>query len=75
MMTYASPSWEFSADTYLSKLQRVQNKVIHTTGKFPKRTPVRDFRMVFKIPYLYYFITKLCWQQAFKIVTIQMFAT
>jgi hypothetical protein len=27
-MTYASPAWEFAADTYLFKLQRLQSKVL-----------------------------------------------
>jgi hypothetical protein len=29
-MTYACPAWEFAADTYLLKLQRLQNKVLRT---------------------------------------------
>jgi len=27
---------EFAADTYLLKLQRLQNKILHTTGNFQK---------------------------------------
>jgi hypothetical protein len=38
--TYASPAWEFAADTHLLKLQRLQNKVLCTIGNFPRRTPV-----------------------------------
>jgi hypothetical protein len=47
-------------------LQRLQNKVLHTTGNFPMRTPVRDLHMAFKLPYIciYDYITKLCRQQA-----------
>jgi hypothetical protein len=30
VMTYDYPAWELAADTYLLKLQRMQNKVIHT---------------------------------------------
>jgi hypothetical protein len=37
-MTYACPAWEFAHDTFLLKLQRLQNKVRYTTGKFPRRT-------------------------------------
>jgi hypothetical protein len=33
-------------------------------GNFPRRTPVRDLHMAFKIPYVYDYITKLCRQQA-----------
>jgi hypothetical protein len=35
-----------------------------TIGNFPRRTPVRDLHMAFKIPYVYDCITKLCRQQA-----------
>jgi hypothetical protein len=63
-MTYACPAWEFAADTYLLKLQRLQNKVLRTIGNFPRRTPTRDIHVAFKIPYVYDFITKSCRQQA-----------
>jgi hypothetical protein len=45
VMTYASPAWEF-ADTHLKKLQHLQNKVLRTTGNYPRRTPVRELHMV-----------------------------
>jgi hypothetical protein len=41
-----------------------QNKVLHTIGNFPRRTPVRDLHIAFKIPYIYNYITKLYRQQA-----------
>jgi hypothetical protein len=62
-MTYASPAWEFAADTQLMKLQRLQNKVLRTIGNYPRRTPVRDLHLAFQIPYVYDYITKLCRQQ------------
>jgi hypothetical protein len=34
-MTYACPAWELVADTYLLKLQRLQNKAFRTNGNFP----------------------------------------
>jgi hypothetical protein len=40
-MTYACPTWEFSADTHLMKLQRLQNRVLRAIGKLYRRTPVR----------------------------------
>jgi hypothetical protein len=43
---------------------KLQNKVLRTTGNFPRRTPVRDLHTAFKIPYLYDYITKLCRKQA-----------
>jgi hypothetical protein len=42
VMNYASPAWEFAADTHLLQLQRLQNKVVRTTCKLPRRTPDRD---------------------------------
>jgi hypothetical protein len=63
-MTYASPAWEFEANTHLLKLQRFQNKVIRTIGNFPRRMPVRELHEAFNIPYIYDYITKLCRQQA-----------
>jgi hypothetical protein len=62
-MTYASPAWEFAANTHLLKLQRQQNKVLRTTGNFPRRTPVRELHKAFNIPFIYDYITKLYWQQ------------
>jgi hypothetical protein len=45
-------------------LQRLQNKVLRTTGNFPRRTPVREMHIAFHLPYLYDYMTKLCRQQA-----------
>jgi hypothetical protein len=63
-MTYASPAWEFAADTHLIKLQRLQNKVLHTIGNYRRLTRVRDLHLAFHIPYVYDYITELCRQQA-----------
>jgi hypothetical protein len=64
VMTYACPAWELAADTYLLKLQRMQNKVLHTTGNFPKCTPIHDLHTAFNLTYVYNYITKLCRKQA-----------
>jgi hypothetical protein len=64
IVTYAWPAWEFAADNHLLKLQGLQNKVLRTTGNFPRRTPVRNLHMAFKLPYIFDYITKLCRQQA-----------
>jgi hypothetical protein len=37
-MTYVRPAWEFAVGNHLLKLQRLQNKVLVTTGNFPRRT-------------------------------------
>jgi hypothetical protein len=63
-MTYACPAREFASDSHLLKLQRLQNKVLHNIGNFPRRTPVHDLHMALKIPNIYYYITKLCRQQS-----------
>jgi hypothetical protein len=73
-MTYACPAWEFAAENHLLKLQCLQNSVLHNTGNFPRRTPVCDLHMAFKLPYIYDCITKLCGQQA-EVMKMQMFAT
>jgi hypothetical protein len=46
------------------KLQRLQNKVLRTTGNFPRRTPVRELHKAFSVPDIYDYITKLSRQQA-----------
>jgi hypothetical protein len=63
-MTYACPAWEFAADNHLMKLQRMQNKVFRTIGNFLRSTPGRNLHMVFKLPYIYDYKTKLRRQQA-----------
>jgi hypothetical protein len=64
VMTYACPTWEFAADTDILKLQRLQNKVLHTIGEYPKCTSVHELHMAFQVPYICDYITKLCRQQA-----------
>jgi hypothetical protein len=63
-MTYAYLAWELAADTYLLKLQHLQNTVLHPTGNIPRSTPIHDLHTAFKLPYVYYYITKLSRQQA-----------
>jgi hypothetical protein len=63
-MTYACPAWELAADTCLLKLQRLQNKILRTIGKFRRPKPVRDLHTTFNLSYVYGHITKLCRQQA-----------
>jgi hypothetical protein len=64
VMTYTCPTWELAADTYLLKLQHMQNKALHIVGNFPRHTPVHDLHAAFNLPYVYDYITKLCRQQA-----------
>jgi hypothetical protein len=63
-MTYDCSIWEFAADIHLSKLQRLQNKILRNIGNFPWHTQVCELRKAFNIQYIYYYVTKLCRQQA-----------
>jgi hypothetical protein len=63
-MTYAYPAWELAAETYLLKLQRLQNKILRTIGNLPRRTLVRDMHVALQIPYVYDYIAKLWRKQA-----------
>jgi hypothetical protein len=63
-MLYVCPACRFSADTYLLKLQHLQNKVLCTTGNLPRHTLTRELHVAFKIPYIHDFFTKLHRQQA-----------
>jgi hypothetical protein len=65
VITYACPTWELAADIYLLELQPLQNKVLCTTGNFPRCTPVYYLHTTFNLPHIYnYTITTLCRQQA-----------
>jgi hypothetical protein len=35
------------------------NKVLHTTGNFPRCTSVHKLHIAFNLPYVYYYIRKL----------------
>jgi hypothetical protein len=48
-MAFACPTWEFAAVTYLFKLQGLQNRVLRTTGNFPRSIPARDLHMAFTL--------------------------
>jgi hypothetical protein len=63
VMTSACPSWDLAADTYLSKLQRLQNKVLCTIRNVTRCTPVSDLHKAFNLPHVYDRVTKLNRQQ------------
>jgi hypothetical protein len=45
-MTYASPTWEFAADTHLMQLQRLQNKaIIQGAHRFAICTGLSEFHL------------------------------
>jgi len=46
ILTYACPAREFAADSYLSKFQHLQNKVLHTTGNLLRHTPICDLHII-----------------------------
>jgi hypothetical protein len=65
-MTYACSAWEYAADTHVIKLQRPQNKVLRTTGNFPRRAPVHEKHVALHLPHAYDYtcMTKLRRQKA-----------
>jgi hypothetical protein len=71
-MTYACLAWEFAADKHLLKLQRPENKVLRTIGNFPRRTPVRDLHLAFKLSYKYDYIKHYAGdkQKSYKIMNM-----
>jgi hypothetical protein len=64
VLTYACRAWDFAADSHLLKLQRLHNRVLRSTGNFPRRTPVRELHKAFSVPYVYDYMTELSRQQA-----------
>jgi hypothetical protein len=72
-MTYARPAWELAADTYLLKLQTLQNKVLQTTGNFPRCTPARDLHTAFNLLYVYDYCEGNM-QKSYKIIRMNMLA-
>jgi hypothetical protein len=64
VMTYVCPAWVLAAYIYLFKLQRVQNKVLRTTGNFPRCRPVRVLNTTFNLPYVNNYITNFCRKQS-----------
>jgi hypothetical protein len=58
-MTCASPDWQFEADSHLLKFERLQNRVLRTTGNLPRCNPTRALHRAFKIPYVYDYVTNI----------------
>jgi hypothetical protein len=46
------------------KVQRLQSRIFSAIGNLDRRTPVRGFHVALKIPYVYYYISKLYRTQA-----------
>jgi hypothetical protein len=66
VITYSCPAWEFAADTQLKKPQRLQNRVLRTTGRFIRNATITilDSHVALQIPYMYDYMTKLRRRQA-----------
>jgi hypothetical protein len=45
VMIYVCPAWEFAADSYFLKFQRLRNKVLRTIGNLPRPTPIRGLHV------------------------------
>jgi hypothetical protein len=54
------PPGEHVMDAHLLKLQRLQNRILHSIGNLDRCTAVHELQVAFKIPYVYVYITKLC---------------
>jgi hypothetical protein len=65
-----------NAETFLLKLQLLQNKVLRIIHNLPRCTLVHDMHVDFQIPYVYGFVRKLCRskQKSFKIMKMKMYA-
>jgi hypothetical protein len=63
-MTYACLFCKFAANTYLLKLQQLQNKVLHTIGNCTSCKLFCDFQTAFNLPYEYNYTAKLCREKA-----------
>jgi hypothetical protein len=55
---------KLEADTYLLQLQFLQNKVLRTTGNFPRCTLISNMHMDFNVRYVYSNTKKVSRQQA-----------
>jgi hypothetical protein len=45
VLTYASPTWEFAADTHPMEMQHLQNMVLCTISSFPRHAPIRHMNV------------------------------
>jgi hypothetical protein len=59
VMTHACFIWEFVADTHLIKLQRLENKVPHSTDNTQTCMPVREMQMASHLPYVHDYMPKI----------------
>jgi hypothetical protein len=62
-MTYDCSARGVRGGEPLLKLQRLQNKILRTSGKFPRCALTRELQAAFEILCVYDFVTKLCRQQ------------
>jgi hypothetical protein len=53
-LSFACPIWEYAAGA-----QRLQKRALGAIGNLDRCTPVREFHVAFKIPYMYHYITTL----------------
>jgi hypothetical protein len=51
--TNACPTWKYAVEDHFFILQRLQNRVLRAIGNLDRGTPVREFHVAFKIPYVY----------------------
>jgi hypothetical protein len=56
VMTDACSAWEFATDTYRLKLQRLQNKVLHTIENLAGCTSICDLYTTVNLLYVYDYV-------------------
>jgi hypothetical protein len=76
VMTYVNPAWKLVADTYILKLQRLQNDALRAIGKLPWSTSILDLYTTFNLLYVYNYTTEFACkkQKSYKITRMNMFA-
>jgi hypothetical protein len=57
-MIYACPTWDHASDAHLSKLLRLPSGVLGAIGNLDRCIPVRELHVVFKVTYVYDYITQ-----------------
>ena len=77
LLTFVSPAWEIFSGTHSLKLQGLEDKVLLTTDKFPRRTHIRKLHVAFRIPCFNNFIKNRAGskRKSFKIIRMKIFAT
>jgi len=77
LLTFASPAWKIVSGTHSLKMKGLEDKVLLTTDKFPRRTQIRKLHVAFRIPCFNNFIKNRAGskRKSYKIIGMNIFAT